>query len=267
MHMFLWQAPERENDADNLVRHAGCIPMPEPLIEPFKARFGIETMDQAYGQSEVMGMLHRADRGVPVKPGSLGQPQDGVLVTLLDENDQPVPTGEVGEFCVRPTETDTIFSGYWQNPEATLKSVTNLWYHTGDLGRRDEDGELYFVDRRSDYIRYKGRSLSSFEAERAVAAHDAVAVAAAIGITSAELESEAELMVFVTLVPGESAEPEALARFVNENAPYFFVPRYIEIVDELPQTPTGRVQKFKLRERGIGPKTWDREQAGFEVTR
>jgi crotonobetaine/carnitine-CoA ligase len=265
--MFLWQATEQPNDTDNRVRHAGCIPMPEPLIEPFKARFGIETMDQAYGQSEVMGMLHRPDYGRPVKPGSLGQPQDGVDVTLLDENDLPVATGEVGEFCIRPTEPDTIFSGYWHNPEATLRAFSNLWYHTGDLGRRDEDGDWFFVDRRSDYIRFKGRSLSSFEAEHAIAAHESVAVAAAIGIPTPELESESELMVFVTLVEGATVEPEALARFVNDTAPYFFVPRYIEIVDELPQTPTGRVQKFKLRERGVGPKTWDRERAGFEITR
>jgi crotonobetaine/carnitine-CoA ligase len=241
--------------------------MPEPLIEPFKQRFGIETMDQSYGQSEVMGLLLRPDDGTPTKPGSLGQPMAGLEVKLLDEDDVEVALGEVGEFCCRPTEPNRIFSGYWNNPEATLRAFRNLWYHTGDLGRRDADGDWFFVDRRADYIRHKGRSLSSFEAERAVAAHDAVAVAAAIGIPSVELASEAELMVFVTLVPGASVTPEELARFVNDTAPYFFVPRFIEIVAELPATPTGRVQKFKLRERGVGPNSWDRVAAGFDVTR
>jgi crotonobetaine/carnitine-CoA ligase len=86
-------------------------------------------------------------------------------------------------------------------------------------------------------------------------------------VTSAELESEAELKVVVVLKPGEQLAPAELARFVNDNAPYFFVPRYIEVVDQLPQTPTGRVQKFVLRKRGVTPQTWDREAAGFELER
>jgi crotonobetaine/carnitine-CoA ligase len=86
-------------------------------------------------------------------------------------------------------------------------------------------------------------------------------------VTSAELESEAELKVVVVLQQGKQVSPEELARFVNDNAPYFFVPRYIEFIDELPQTPTGRVQKYKLRERGVTPETWDSKAAGFVVER
>ncbi len=266
MHIYLWQAPERDDDARNPVRHAGCVPMPDPLIDPFKKRFGIETLDQGYGQSEVLGMLHRYDT-LPRKPGSLGQPLPGIEVTLLDDGDRPVAAGEVGEFCCRPTEPNTLFSGYWKNPEATVAAWRNLWYHTGDLGRRDEDGDWFFVDRKKDYIRHKGRNMSSFEVERAFTAHPAVSEAAAIGIPDPNLPSEAELMVFVKLKDGMQVEPADLARFVNHNAPYFFVPRYLEIVGELPHTPTGRVQKFALRERGVGPATWDRIAAGFEVTR
>lgn len=266
MHIYLWQAPERADDAHNPVRHAGCVPMPDPLIDPFKKRFGIETLDQGYGQSEVLGMLHRYDV-TPRKPNSLGQPLPGIEVTLLDDDDRPVAAGEVGEFCCRPTEPNTLFSGYWKNPEATVAAWRNLWYHTGDLGRRDEDGDWFFVDRKKDYIRHKGRNMSSFEVERAVAAHPAVSEAAAIGIPDPNLPSEAELMVFVKLKDGARVEPAELARFVNDNAPYFFVPRYLEITGELPHTPTGRVQKFALRERGVGPATWDRVAAGFEVTR
>jgi len=266
MHIYLWQAPERADDAKNPVRHAGCVPMPDPLIDPFKKRFGIDTMDQGYGQSEVLGMLHRYDTP-PRKPGSLGQPLPGIEVALLGDDDRPVAAGEVGEFCVRTTEPNTLFSGYWKNPEATVAAWRNLWYHTGDLGRRDEDGDWFFVDRKKDYIRHKGRNMSSFEVERAFAGHPAVSEAAAIGIPDPTLPSEAELMVFVKLKDGARALPEELARFVNDNAPYFFVPRYLEIVEELPHTPTGRVQKFALRERGVGPNTWDRVTAGFEVTR
>jgi crotonobetaine/carnitine-CoA ligase len=192
---------------------------------------------------------------------------DGLEVKLLDDGDREVPPGEVGEFCVRPTEPHVIFNGYFNAPEATLRAFRNLWYHTGDLGRRDEDGDWFFVDRKADFIRYKGRNVSSFEIEAAVAAHPAVAECAAHGVRSAELEHEAEIKVCVVRRPGAAVSPEELARFVNENAPYFFVPRYIEFLDELPHTPTGRVQKFRLRERGVTPATWDREQAGFRVVR
>jgi len=133
--------------------------------------------------------------------------------------------------------------------------------------RQDEDGEFFFVDRKADFIRFKGRNLSSFAVEAAVMAHPAVAQAAAHGVTAEELESEAEMKVCVVCKPGESVDAEALARFVNDNAPHFFVPRYIEFLEALPQTPTGRVQKFKLRERGVTPQTWDARAEGFEIQR
>ena len=175
--------------------------------------------------------------------------------------------GEVGELCVRPTEPYVLFNGYFNDPEATLRATRNLWYHTGDLGRRNEEGEYFFFDRKADYIRYKGRSVSSFAVEAAVTAHPAVAECAAFGVTSAELESEAEIKVDVVLQPGARVEPEELARFVNDNAPYFFVPRYIEIVPELPHTPTGRVQKYLVRRRGVTDATWDRDAVSFVVER
>lgn len=266
MHVFLWQAPEREDDADNPVRVASMIPMPPELEEPFKKRFGIEYIFQGYGQSEVMTSLARTP-GRSWKPHSLGEPQAGIEVALLDDEDLAVPVGETGEICVRPIEPYSIFNGYFANPEATLRSYRNLWYHSGDLGRQDEDGEWFFVDRKDDFIRYKGRNISSFAAEAAVSAHPAVAEVAAHGITSAELEAEAELKVVVVLKAGETLEPEALARFVNETAPYFFVPRYVEFASDLPRTPTGRVQKYKLRERGVTSETWDAVRAGFRVER
>ena len=173
----------------------------------------------------------------------------------------------MGEFCVRPLEPYAIFNGYFHAPELTVNAWRNLWYHTGDLGRRDADGEFFFVDRKADFIRYKGRNIASLEVEAAVAAHPAVAQAAAHGIPSAELAAEAELKVCVVRKPGQTVDAETLARFVNDTAPYFFVPRYIEFLDELPATPTGRVQKFKLRERGVTPATWDAKRAGFAVKR
>jgi crotonobetaine/carnitine-CoA ligase len=268
MHIFLWQAPERPDDRDNPVRVASAIPMPERLLEPFKRRFGIETIMQGYGQSEAFTILSRVDDGTRSwKPNSSGVSQAGFDLRLLDDDDVEVPAGEVGEFCIRPEEPHVFFNGYFHDPEATLAAFRNLWYHTGDLGRKDQDGEFFFVDRKADYLRYKGRNVSSFAVEAAVNAHPAVAESAAYGVASAELESESEIKVEVVLEPGCELGPEELARFVNQNAPYFFVPRYIEFVDQLPHTPTGRIRKFELRQRGVTDATWDREAAGFTIER
>lgn len=266
MHVFLWQAPERPDDADNPVRVASAIPMPPALEEPFKKRFGIEAVLGGYGQSEAMSAFSRG-AGRAWKPGCLGAPQPGVELALLDDEDREVAPGETGELCVRPKEPYAIFNGYFGDPEATLRAFRNLWYHTGDLMRRDDDGDWFFVDRKADFIRYKGRNISSFSVEAAVAAHPAVAEVAAHGIPARELESEAELKVAVVLRPGAQLGAEELARFVNDTAPYFFVPRYVEFLTELPHTPTGRVQKYKLRERGVTPATWDALAAGFRAER
>lgn len=266
MHIFLWQQPPRANDRDNPVRVAGMVPMPDKLIGPFKERFGIEEIHQGMGQSEVMGLLSRRP-GVAYPENALGDPADGIEVKLLDERDDDVPAGVPGEICVRPTAPFQIFNGYFNAPEATVQAWRNLWYHTGDLARRDESGAHYFVDRKKDFIRFKGRNISSFQVEAAFAAHPAVQQCAAHAVASEQLAAEAEMKVCVVLKPGASATPEALCRFVNDTAPYFFVPRYVELMSELPQTPTGRVQKYKLRERGVTAETWDGRKAGFEVAR
>ena len=266
MHIFLWQQPERPDDADNPVRSAGMVPMPDALIEPFKRRFGIEHIHQGYGQSEVMSVLARRP-GRVYKPNSLGEAAPGIEIKVLDDRDYEVAPGEVGELCVRPVDPYVIFNGYFRAPELTVRAWSNLWYHTGDLVRSDGDDEYFFVDRKADFIRYKGRNIASLEVEAVIAAHPAVAQVAAHGVPSAELESEAELKVCVVCKPGHELAADELARFVNERAPYFFVPRYIEFLAELPATPTGRVQKYKLRERGLTPETWDARRAGFAVKR
>ena len=134
--------------------------------------------------------------------------------------------------------------------------------------RRDDEGDFFFVDRKADYIRYKGRNISSFAVEAAVGGPPGRRRSRGPRHSvRASSRAEAELKVAVVRKPGAELTAEALARFVNDTAPYFFVPRYVEFLDELPHTPTGRVQKFKLRERGVTPETWDAVAAGFEVKR
>lgn len=266
MHMFLWKKPAQENDADNPLRVAQMIPMPDDILEPFRKRFGLEQINQGYGQSEALAMLKRSSKK-RWKPNALGEPFDALEIKLMNDDGEEVPVGETGEFCVRPKEPHIIFSGYFNDPEATANAFSGEWYHTGDLGKKDEDGEFFFVDRKSDFIRYKGRNISSMQIEAIARQHPAVADAAVIGIPSEELASEAEVKLDVVLKNDTSLDPSELARFINDNAPYFFVPRFIEIRESLPYTPTNKIQKYKLREMGISDNTWDGIKAGFEVSR
>jgi crotonobetaine/carnitine-CoA ligase len=268
MHMFLWNEPPRPDDADNPLRVANMVPMPERLLRPFCERFGIEGITQGFGQSEIMLLLSRADTPQKSwKPNALGELAPGVELRMLKDDGSEAAPGEVGEFCVRETAPHTIFNGYFENPEATAAAFTGEWYHTGDLGIRDPDGDYFFVDRKKDVIRYKGRNVSSLQVESVAMQHPAVQSAAVYGVPSQELDSEHEIKLDLILKPGSTVTHEELARFINANAPHFCVPRYIEFVAELPYTPTNKVQKYKLRERGVTPQSWDRLAAGFGIER
>lgn len=267
MHIYLWKQPERTDDRDNPIRTAGLTPMPDDLLEPFCERFGIEQVAQGFGQSEIGNVISRepTNRRHP-KAGALGNPAAVVDVRLIDDEGNDVPVGEPGEFAVKPKKPHIMFEGYFENPEAMAGAFTpDGWYRMGDLGRQDEDGDWFFVDRKKDAVRYAGRNISTMEVEQAFRAHPAVEEVAVFGIKSEELDVESELAAHVILKPGQTLGAEELARFINDNAPYYFVPRYLEFVDSLPYTPTNKVQKFMLRERGITKDTWDRKAAGFDL--
>jgi crotonobetaine/carnitine-CoA ligase len=136
------------------------------------------------------------------------------------------------------------------------------------MARKDpETGVFFFVDRKKDAVRFAGRNISTLEVESVVMRHPQVSEAAAFGIPTKELESEDELKLNVVLAEGATLSPEDICRFINDNAPYYFVPRYLEIVDSLPYTPTNKVQKYKLREAGVTASTWDSKAAGFKAVR
>jgi crotonobetaine/carnitine-CoA ligase len=156
-------------------------------------------------------------------------------------------------------------SGYDGMPERTLEAWDGLWFHTGDRARRDADGLHFFLDRMKDSIRRRGENISSFEVERLVGGHPAVSEVAAVGVPS-ELGEE-EVKVVVVARDGARVEPEELLRHCADRMPYFMVPRYVEVVDELARTPTNKVEKYRLREAGITPGTWDCEAAGLRITR
>jgi crotonobetaine/carnitine-CoA ligase len=238
------------------------VPAPSEIYEPFEQRFDVKLVE-AYGSTETNLVIH-TDLDKP-KIGSCGRVDEMFEVRLVDENDQEVPTGESGEILVRPRHPYTTMAGYEGMPEQTLGAWRNLWFHTGDRARKDEDGYFYFLDRMKDSIRRRGENISSYEVERLVGMHPAVAESAAVPVPS-EL-GEDEVKIVVVKRAGGDVSHEELLRFCVDSMPYFMVPRFIEFVEELERTPTNKVEKYKLRQRGVTPDTWDCEKAGWRVTR
>ena len=166
---------------------------------------------------------------------------------------------------MRAKEPWIISNGYWNHPDWTVAAWRNQWFHTGDMLMQDEAGNYYFVDRSKEAIRRRGENISSMEIEAEINAHPDVLECAVIPIESAHTEQE--VMAVVVAKPGHAVDPEDLIRFLTPRMAYFMVPRYIDVVAELPKTPTGKIQKFPLRETGVTSTTWDREVAGVRLRR
>jgi crotonobetaine/carnitine-CoA ligase len=264
MHMFLWNQPERPDDADNPVRVWTPVPLPPELHDPFMKRFGVEKLVFYYGQTECMIITQGSATSTP---GAAGWPRKDLDVKVLDDVDREVPVGDVGEICVRPKDPNLLFSEYLANPRATLDAFRNLWHHTGDLGRFNERNELFFVDRKQDYLRRRGENISSFEVEAAIALHADVDIVVAHAVPSEVTEDEVKICV--VLKEGSTLSHLELASFCDHQLPHYAVPRYIEFLnlDELPLTASNRPQKYLLRDRGVTAATWDAVAAGFQPTR
>ena len=264
MGMALLGTPESDADRAHRLRVALMIPFAPEQQEQFEARFGARVLAQLYGQTEC-GAIAYSRLSEPRNLSSLGRAAPYLEVKLFDDDDLEVPIGEVGEIVVRPKVPDAIYLGYWRKPEATVETWCNLWHHTGDFGRADEEGFVTFVDRKKDALRRRGENVSSLQIEAAIAQHPKVAEAAIHAVPSPMTEDD--IKTCIVLVPGESITPEELFEFFKDRLPYFTTPRYVEIVDELPKTATLRVQKHLLRERGVTGDTWDLEALGLTVRR
>jgi crotonobetaine/carnitine-CoA ligase len=259
---ILAKQPERSDDLDNPARIALGAGCPQAVMDEVEKRFGIKCLE-GFGMTEIGIPVHvRVDDR---RPGSCGKPMDIYELKLVNENDEEVPPGKTGEIVFRPRVPYVMMSEYYRMPEKTLEVYRNLWFHSGDLGRKDEDGYFYFVDRKKDALRRRGENISSFEVERAINSHPKVFESAAVAVKS-EL-AEDEVKICVVLKGGEALTPEELIAYASERMPYFAVPRYVEFMNELPKTPTERIQKYLLKEVGVTVNTWDREKAGVKVTR
>jgi crotonobetaine/carnitine-CoA ligase len=233
--------------------------------EIWHQRFGVKFVNSfGYGQSEGV-FLALSPASDPAPLDSCGHVADRDFdVRIFDGDDVQVAPGQVGEIVYRPKAPNIMFSGFWRRPEATADVWRNLWMHTGDLGRI-EDGYLYFVDRKKDYLRSRGENISSFEVERTFLGHPAVSEAAvhSVGVD----RSEDSLKVTIVLKDAAALTEHELCLWSIEHLPHFAVPRYIEFRSALSRTPNGKVQKHLLRTEGVTDRTWDREAAGVVIRR
>ena len=268
----LWEA-RSARWATNPLRRAFVIPL-FPGFDEF-ARFFDVRVASAWGMTEIGQPLSAP---APRDWRSCGTVVPGYEVRLVDEFDEEVPRGEPGQLIVRHDRPWHIATRYLGRPDATAAAWQNGWFHTGDVLREDEDGNFFFVDRMKDYIRQRGHNVSSLEVEQEVLAHPDVTECACVGVrqqlsdASPTVVGDEEIKIFAVLRAGAVGDEAALSEFLQDRLPRQMLPRFIEFVTDLPRTPTMKVRKVELRERGNSMQTWDRlgrfdGVAGGEVPR
>ena len=261
--VLLMKQPEAAKDSSNSLRIVNSVPL-IPDSHSFEDRFNVKLIAM-YGATETQ-ICVAAPYDEKTKPDSCGKALPTYEVRIFDDFDRECPRGIRGEIVSRAKLPYIQMERYIGMPEETLKAFRNCWYHTGDYGKIDEDGYVYFLDRKKDAIRRRGENISSFEVEEVVNSHPFVTESAAVAIKD-EVMTEDEVKVCVILKEGVSLTEEELTLYCKERMAYFMVPRYVEFMKEFPKTPNQKIQKFELRERGLTADTWDRVEAGIKVSR
>ena len=240
---IMWQRPPDPAIERSTLRLWVTGPMDATIHEAFEKRFGLQVLEQ-YGMTEAeLLTLPRFGERFPLR--SCGRPGPDWELQIADHDDCPVPPGTVGQILVRPKQPGLLMLGYDQDDAATTAALRNAWFHCGDLGYQDDEGFVYFVERRKFVIRRRGENIASGDIEKTVVLHPAVAECAAVGVPS-ELGEE-DIKLVAEPRPGQVLTHESLQQFCVANLPSYMVPRYIEILPALPRTPVGKVDKEKLR--------------------
>ena len=250
--MMLWNQPPSADDRAHDVRLAYGAGMPADIWEPFEARFGVRAYE-LYGSTEQGVVAMTTDEARKV--GTCGRVVADTELEIHDEHGHRLGPDEPGEIAVRNRHPGIFFDGYYGMPDATVRAWRNLWFHTGDGGFVDGDGYLVFTGRLKDAIRRRGENISAWEVERVADALAGVAESAAVGVPS-ELGEEEVLLVLAA--PG-GIDAAKVWEHCREHLPAFAVPRYLHVVDALPKTATGRVEKYRLT--ALAPVALDREQS------
>lgn len=256
---FICAQPPSPDDRAHKIRCIYAAPLSTDLAGPFSERFGVKEFVDGFGQTEISNVF-MTPPGAPRPPGASGVLVDQWFeIRLADpETGEPVPEGQAGELWVRHKHPGIISTEYLGMPDKTIESRRDLWFHTGDALRRDAQGWYYFVDRVKDALRRRGENISSFEVEAVLRSHASVADCAVVGVAADEKAGEDEVMAFIVPREGQTLDYAAISAWCDSRMPAFMIPRYFDQLKELPRTPTEKVRKKELRERGVGPQTWDR---------
>lgn len=260
-------------DSEAMVRCYGQVhtvrgnPFTPDVRTIWRERFGARQVgSQDYGLTEAAVVTSLAEgEYVDAPPECSGRRNDDFEVVIVDEEHRKLPPGSAGEIVVRPRRANVMFQGYWRRPEATLNVLGNLWFHTGDIGRFDEAGYFYFVDRKKDYLRRRGENISSHEMEVTFAAHPDVEEVAVHAVPAAV--GEDDVKVTAKLYEGATLTERDLCLWAIDRVPYYAVPRYIEFRSELPKNPQGRVLKYQLAQEGVTAATWDHETSDVDIAK
>ncbi len=252
MYWALLNHPGADNyDLENIARHlrlcvSGGAALPVEVMRAFEAKFKVKILE-GYGLSETspVAIFNRLDR--ERKPGSIGLPVWGVSVRVVDQQDQDVGTNDLGEIIIRG---HNVMKGYYKRPEATAEAMGNGWFHTGDSGRRDEEGYLSIADRLKDMIIRGGFNVYPREIEEVLMTHQVVSLAAVVGVPDARHGEEVK--AFVILKEGTEVTEAALIAWAKQNMADYKYPRLIEFRTTLPMTATGKVLKSELRQEKKG---------------
>lgn len=251
---LLNKQPKREMAPRALPRIGYGSATPATLHLELNQRFNVNLIE-GYGMTE-FGLIANQIPSDP-EPGSVGPEVDWVEIRLVDEFDREVPDGQPGELIARSKFQHTHMMGYWRKPEATIEAWRGLWHHTGDLLRRLPSGSLEYIGRNKDSIRRRGENVSAWELEETAARHPGVLEAAAIGIPSEVGDEDIALLVVAS--PIADLDLAQLRDQLSKDLPSFALPRFIEVVPELPKTPSERIAKALVRERGISEAAVDFE--------
>jgi carnitine-CoA ligase len=251
--ILLAQEPAPE-ERGHRVRCALAPGVPQNLHGMFEHRTGIQLLD-GYGSTETNFVI--CSTAAERRPGFIGTLRDGYAARVIGADGGNAPDGRPGELVLRADEKLAFSTGYFGMPDKTEEVFRDGWFHTGDRVVHEADGYFRFIDRLKDAIRRRGENISSFEVEQVLLSHPDVDNAAVFAVPSDLAEDE--VMAAIVRRPGSALSESTLIAFCRPRLAYFALPRFIEFVDTLPTTESGKVQKYRLRERGVTAKTWDRE--------
>ncbi|MEX2253218.1 MAG: long-chain fatty acid--CoA ligase [Thermoleophilaceae bacterium] len=242
MYVAMLNHPDREKYDVSCLRlcMSGGSAMPVEVMKGFEDAFGCKILE-GYGLSETSPVASFNHPDKERKPGSIGTPIAGVEMKIFDEDGNEVAQGEVGEIVIKG---HNIMKGYWNRDEATAEAIKDGWFHSGDMGKVDEDGYFFIVDRKKELIIRGGYNVYPREVEEVLYEHPAIAEAAVIGVPDDEMGEE--VGAAIVLKQGEELEADELKQYVKDEVAAYKYPRKIWFTDELPKGPTGKILKREI---------------------